>query len=262
MTLIAELNQLIQILEAQIPANPSSEQNQRLEKRLEKELAKYFRKLEGAFPYARIERLYNKYTESLGSETENAIAPILSTFKDTLIKFVNGYLVEVYVSGSAEMITWGKTKGGVPISYEGPPISQAIDWAKKQGARLVTQMDDETKRRLAQVVSDGIKNKRGVPGLARDIRNSFDNMSMYRSKLISQTETRQALFSASHDRMIDMGITGKEWVLGAGGAEGNCPQCQANAAEGVISVDSEFSTPENDIHPGCTCAIAPAVLKK
>ena len=198
----------------------------------------------------------------LSKDVENALDPLLAAFADTLTTQLNGYLVEIYMSGQAEMITWGTTKAGIPIAYEGPPISQAIDWAGKYGAKLVTQMDEETKRRLAQVISDGIKNKRGVPGLSRDIRKSFDNMSRYRSQLIAKTETRQALFTASHDNMVGMGIDGKEWVLGAGGAEGNCPDCEANAAVGVIPVNEEFPNPEGDIHPGCTCAIAPARLSR
>ena len=196
------------------------------------------------------------------TEIDDILDPLLTTFDKTLITSLNGYLVEIYMTGSAEMITWGKTKGGVPIAYEGPPISEAIEWAEKRAAELVTQMDAETKRRLAQVVSDGIKNKRGVPGLARDIRKTFDNMTKYRSELIAKSETRNALFQASHDRMIDMGITGKEWVLGAGGIEGNCPLCQANNAVGIIPVKSEFPNPEGSIHPGCTCAIAPARLSR
>jgi hypothetical protein len=60
--------------------------------------------------------------------------------------------------------------------------------------------------------------------------------------------------------MKDMGVTGKEWVLGSGGVEGNCDACLANAAVGVIPVDQEFPTPEADIHPGCTCAIAPSMM--
>ena len=52
--------------------------------------------------------------------------------------------------------------------------------------------------------------------------------------------------------MVDMGIEGKEWVLGSGGSDGNCDECLGNAAVGVISVDSDFPTPEGNIHPGCT----------
>jgi len=198
----------------------------------------------------------------LNKDVENALDPLLTGFRTTLFQKLDNQLLAVFLSGQAEMITWGKTKGGVPIAYEGPPISQAIDWAEKHCATLVTQMDTETKTRLAKVISDGIENKRGIPGLARDIKKEFADMTKYRSELIAKTETRQALFQASHDNMVDMGIDGKEWVLGAGGAEGNCEDCQANAAVGVISVNEEFPNPEGDIHPGCTCAIAPARLPK
>ena len=123
-------------------------------------------------------------------------------------------------------------------------------------------MNDETKTRLARVISDGIQNKRGIPGLARDIRKTFDDMTKYRSELIAKTETRQALWAGSHERMLDMGVTGKAWVLGAGGVEGNCQDCIDNADAGDIPVEDEFPTPEGEIHPGCTCAIAPVMLGK
>jgi len=198
----------------------------------------------------------------LNNDVENILDPILATFDSTLTAEFEDQMAEIYLSGSAEMITWGKTKRGIDIAYEGPPIKQAIDYAKKNGARLVTEMDDVTKKRLANIIRQGIDGKRGVPGLARDIRNGFADMSRYRSQLIAKTETRMALFQASHDRSIDMGVTGKEWVLGAGGESGNCDDCLANAGVGSIPIDEEFPTPEGDIHPACTCAVAPVMLRK
>ena len=198
----------------------------------------------------------------LKSDIDDILEPLLATFDSRLTATVEGELTTIHVSGTAEMIAYGKTKLGVPIAYEGPPVQAAIDFAKKRGAQLVTQMDEETKRRLAKVVSDGIKNKRGIPGLSRDIRTTFDDMTKYRSQLIAKTETRNALFSASQDSMVDMGIEGKEWVLGAGGESGNCPDCEANAGVGVIPVSDNFPYPQGDIHPGCTCAIAPARLRR
>lgn len=258
---LTELNQIIQILEAQIPANPESPRNAKLEKRLEKELVKYFDKLEKAFPFGKLDGIYNRYVkEGLGSETGDILDPLLATFDDTLKTDIAGQLTETHISGTAEMVDWGKTKAGIPITYEGPPIQGAIDWAGKHSATLVKGMNAETKKRLAHTISRGIETKRGIPGLARDIRREFGDMSRYRSQLIAKTETRQALFQASHDTMVDMGIDGKEWVLGAGGAEGNCEDCIANAGVGIISVDKDFPIPEGDIHPGCTCAIAPARL--
>lgn len=264
-----ELDKLIEALDAQIPANPRSAANRRAAVRLERVLKQYFTALENALSEELIEQLYYKYVVQEAAMGKGAwdgihstLDPILAMFHDTLRANIAGQVTDIYVSGSAEMVTWGHTLGGVPIAYEGPPIQWAIDWAEKHCATSVTEMDEETKRRLAKVIADGIEGKRGVPGLARDIRGEFADMSKYRSKLIAQTETRQALFAASHDNMVAMGIDGKEWILGSGGETGNCDDCIANAVVGIIPVEQEFPTPEGDIHPGCTCAIAPAILKK
>jgi len=63
MAVITELNQIISLLEAQIPANPNAPANLKLRKRLEGELVKYFNKLEKAFPYSRLSGIYNRYVE-------------------------------------------------------------------------------------------------------------------------------------------------------------------------------------------------------
>ena len=161
------------------------------------------------------------------------------------------------------MITWGKTKGGIPIAYEGPPNQVAIDWAKKHGATLVTQMAEETQRRLALTVSNGIAQKRGIPGLARDIRNTFGDMTKYRSELIARTETASALSQASLDTMADMGIDGKEWVT-SGSTFSQEDECGENEAQGVIPVGQAFSSGHHapPAHPDCECALAPARLPK
>jgi len=198
--------------------------------------------------------------ESVGAD--GIIDPMLSSFTSQLETMLAGELAEIYFEGSAEMISWGQTKAGVPITYEGPPVSEAVKWSKAHSAKLVTKVNEETKRRIAKTISDGIANKRGVPGIGKDIRDNFGNMSKYRSELISKTETRQALFQASHDRSVEMGVTGKEWILGAGGSRGNCDLCIANADQGPIPVNDSFYNPEESIHPGCTCAVAPVMLEK
>ncbi len=186
--------------------------------------------------------------------------PVLATFTEQFRADISGELTEVYLSGQAEMVTWGKTKGGIPIAYEGPPITHAINWAERHGATLVTQMAVETKRRLAHTIATGIKNKRGIPGLARDIRGTFDDMSLYRAKTIARTETAFALTDASLNTMVDMGIDGKEWVT-IGDADVS-PECLSNAGQGVIPVKDSFSggTSGPPQHPNCRCSLAPAKL--
>lgn len=264
MSVVSELDKIIVILESSIPASQNSPKHQREKRKLELKLAKYFRSLEDAFPYSKLDRLYNKYVikEALGSETRGMLDPILGQFEDSLTTTFNGELAEIYLSGQAEMITWGKTKGGVPIAYEGPPAREAIEWAKKHSATLVKGMNEETQRRLANVISQGIANKRGIPGLARDIRGTFVDMTKFRSELIARTETAGALSQSSLDTMADMGIDGKEWVTA--GDDRVSDDCLGNEAEGVIPANQSFSggvmAPPQ--HPDCRCAVAPARLRK
>ena len=197
----------------------------------------------------------------LNKDIENILDPILKTFDETLQTEISGQIAETYISGQAEMITYGKTKLGIPIAYEGPPIQGAIDWAEKRSATLVKGMGEETKKRLAHTISQGIENKRGIPGLARDIKGTFADMSKHRSELIARTETANALSTASLDNMKDMGIEGKEWITA--GDDLVSDECEANEAEGVIPVNQEFSggvmAPPQ--HPDCRCVVAPARLK-
>lgn len=62
-TLVEALEDLATALEADIPASPIDPKNQRLDARLEAEMARYFRKLAKAFPYAKIAALYNRLVE-------------------------------------------------------------------------------------------------------------------------------------------------------------------------------------------------------
>ena len=270
-----ELERIISLVEAKIPANPNSENHVSRAGKLQRKLSSYFNKLADAFPYHKLGTIYSRYiTESIGTDTGGIIDPMLSSFTSELEAIIAGELAEVYFEGSAEMVSWGQTKAGVPITYEGPPMSEAVKWSKAHSAKQVTLINQETKRQIAQVVSDGIKNKRGIPGIASDIRHKLGWMGrgapsdipgltqQARAELIAKTETRKALFQASHDRSVEMGVTGKEWILGSGGQQGNCDACIGNADQGVIPINQDFYNPEDTIHPGCTCAIAPAMLKE
>lgn len=193
---------------------------------------------------------------TLKRDLDDMLDPILRTLSSTVKAMLVGHLMDVYISGSAEMVAWA----GVP--YEGPPIEQATKYAEKHCAKLVTQMDEETKRRLAKTISDGIEQKRGIPGLSKDLRTEFGDMTKHRSELIARTETSSALSQASLDRMADMGIDGKEWVTV--GDDRVSDECAGNEAEGIIPVGQAFSggvmAPPQ--HPDCRCALAPARLPR
>jgi len=189
--------------------------------------------------------------------------PILRAFARELTSTVQGHLVTAYLRGSAEMLEWGRTvTTDMPIYHEGPPMQQAMTYAQKRAALLVKGLNDETREQMRGIIQYAIKQKRGVPGLSRDLRNQMKNMSKIRSKVIARTETADALESAFMDRAHDMGVTGKEWVITDTG-DWDC-MCEENANAGVIPIDKPF--PSGDMsppaHPNCRCALAPVMLKR
>ncbi len=61
--LLREIDKTIAVLESEIPANPASEKNERLEKRLQRSLAEYFNGLEKAMDWDAVERIYYRYVK-------------------------------------------------------------------------------------------------------------------------------------------------------------------------------------------------------
>jgi len=58
MSIIAKLDETINFLEAQIPANPASDKNEKIEKRMQKSLAQYFRNIDNAIDWNTLEQIY------------------------------------------------------------------------------------------------------------------------------------------------------------------------------------------------------------
>lgn len=263
---LAEIDQILERLQSRLPCNINSPENQRLEKRFRRDLAKHFRSLADAFPYQEIDHLYFKYVkESLGSETEDIIDALIRAFGSSFTIMIEGHLAAIYIDGTVQMMTWGMVKGGIPIAYEGPPVEEAIAYAREHGARLVTHVGDTTKERIAKIISDGIKNKRGIPGIQADIQRQFkawgriSEMPMSRASMIARTETNDALSQAFLDRAKDMDIEAKEIVTGT-----PCELCASNAAEGIVPINHVFGSGHlrPPFHPNCVCALAPARLPK
>ena len=253
--MIEQLNQIISILEAQIPANPASPANVRLAKRLEKQLSKYFKALADAFPYYKLETIYAKNVkESAASEANDFIKPAVLAFRAELELMLADHMAMVYIDGYTQTTAWAG------LAFEGPPIEKAVAWSKTYAGKLVKAIDEETRLRLANVVSDGIKNKRGVPGISRDLRKSFTDMSKVRADMIARTETAQALGEGFLDSAKKLGVQGKSWVTAGDGNVSD--ECFANEKQGPIPLNQAFisgaMTPPQ--HPNCRCAVVPEYI--
>ena len=199
---------------------------------------------------------------TVDKQVGKAIDPILKTVNSALLAKFTDQMVKIYLAASVEMMTYGKTKLGIPIPFEGPPTKEAIAYAESHCAEMVTLMDEETKRRIAQVVSDGIKHKRGVDGIARDLKNMFIDMSRStemtasRARMIARTESSDALSQAFMDRAEDLKIGYKQVFT-----SDPCDICRGNAAEGIVPIDHVFQSghKKTPFHPNCVCSLAPAL---
>jgi hypothetical protein len=140
------------------------------------------------------------------------------------------------------------------ISFDVPPYDEALDWAVKYGSKMITKMDKETKQRIAAEVRDSVERGDPLPDLAKTIRTTIEDMTRYRSMLISRTETANALSVGSLSTAVQMNATHKEWV-----AEPDCCEiCADNMSEGLIPIEDSFQSGDDcpPAHPNCRCALA------
>ncbi len=268
------LDELIEVVEARLPAQSGAPKYLRAAKRIEAIMRRYFDALANALPEDDWAMLYYRHVEATPArDIDDFLDPLLGAFSAQLEAEIAGELVDIYLSGSAEMVTWGQTQAGIPIAFEGPPIQDAIDYAQSRisRAKLVDGITAETKRTLSKVISDGIANKRGIDGIARDLKNELGWMGRgrpseikgltlkSRADMIARTETANALSAASLDRSKAMGITHKEWIT-AGDAQVS-DECLGNEAQGAIPTQQVFSggTLAPPQHPNCRCSLAPSM---
>lgn len=61
--LLAEVDRLLEIAADKLPASQQSPRNQRHQRAMQKQLVRYFRKVEAAFPYRTMAAIYNRYVE-------------------------------------------------------------------------------------------------------------------------------------------------------------------------------------------------------
>jgi hypothetical protein len=145
--------------------------------------------------------------------------------------------------------------------FEGPPMSQAVEYAKTLHSDLLKDFDDNTQKRIAQIISNGIKNKRGLSGISVDIRKEFPNIPKHKADIVALTETNIALSEGAMQKMRAMGVDGKEWIP----ADANpCEMCAKNVTVGVIPIDVPFPSGhiQTPAHDGCRCCISPARLNR
>ena len=195
------------------------------------------------------------------TELDKLLRPYITSFNAQLTTELEGEMADIYIEGSTQVMTWGKSKKGIPIPFEGPPSAEAIAFAKEHCATMITEMSETTQSQIANSIGRSIQGKRGIEGMQRDLRYAIkgmtegDEVSISRARMIARTESNTALSQSFLDTSIAMGVDYKEWI-----AFDPCPICSQNTGK-VVAMDKVFTSGHlrPPAHPNCRCALAPAL---
>ena len=114
-----------------------------------------------------------------------------------------------------------------------------------------------SRERVRTLVSRTIEQGDSLQTLAKSIREDY-GFSRSRAMSIANTETQNAIGTATVESFQSQGFEGKRWVTAGDGLV--CPICSANGSAGAIPVNSPFPSGHSHTpgHPGlCRCKIEP-----
>ncbi|HUU39574.1 MAG TPA: hypothetical protein VMW42_01395 [Desulfatiglandales bacterium] len=162
----------------------------------------------------------------------------------------------------------------------------AVAWAEKNTAALVTEVTLETQNAIKAYIVEGVKKGKSIPAIAKELRPLVGltekqifavanyeewlilnrpeysvkviremaevharRLHRYRAQLISKTETRMALNEGTFQGYGQMGIKKLEGVS----SSDSCEWCLENINGQVVTIDEARSI-DGETHPACECA--------
>ena len=140
------------------------------------------------------------------------------------------------------------------------PYTEAADWARKYGGKLVRGVTRTTRDRVGVNVSNWIESGESLPALTRQLMTDH-GFSRARAKLIAITETTASYSRGELTAAGELEKEGyfdyeKEWQTAMDDIV--CPICKPLQGERVSGVNTNFDTTAGSIkgppaHPGCRC---------
>lgn len=237
-----------------------------IERRCQRELAAYFRKLGSSIRSLHLESLAESDNAEVARHTaEMRLGNVLRTHQPLLrsILETNGR--------AAQVIAWMSDDFSEADAGKKPPPNfvatnaamdrlgitgrQAAEYAAQYAAQSVAGIDATTSRIVADIIQRGILERLGVPGTARALREAIDGMTGGRARLIASTEMNDAMSQATLEKLFRNGAQYKQLIA----SPDACDECLAIAEAGPVPLGDSFEGDEDTydrtpIHPGCRCA--------
>jgi hypothetical protein len=177
-------------------------------------------------------------------------------------------------------------------SLTGATREEILQIAREQAARLIKDIESGTAQGIADIIANGLRDQKGIPGIAKDLRemiglnpqriqavnkyrDELEKSGKYtkeqidklvskfaekqhreRAELIANNEMRRAMSEGEKQVMQSRGAQYKTWQTHADSKVSD--GCEANQAQGPIPIDEPFQsghdTPPR--FPGCRCTVS------
>lgn len=236
-------------------------ERERAVKRLEKEVAKWFR-WQGRLVMKKLPTLRKHFQESAGSDFDSMFDRAIK------VTVLNGE--EIFEAGMVPAVSQGYTayaeELGMKAAFElDHPV--AVEWAKKQAAIDVADVGKTTKKTIRGIVTRGLEEGASYDTVARRITKRFSEFAVgkpqlhieSRAHLVAVNENAVAYAHGESTLIDDIEATGidmeKSWHTV--GDDRVSDGCQRNANANWIPNDRAF--PSGDMtyprFPGCRCNV-------
>lgn len=132
--------------------------------------------------------------------------------------------------------------------------TRARDWANSYAAGLITNINDTTRDRVRQAITQWISNGDPLSALVRELQSTFGRS---RAELLASTEVTRAYAQANREAYRESKIVSKmRWFTAFD--ERVCPICGSMHGQ-EVGLDEQFSIGGPPAHPRCRCWIVPVV---
>src|SRR5262249_4594948 len=155
----------------------------------QKDLESYFQSLGKKIEALNLERLVEHNTKEIAVHAaEMKLGHVIRTANPVLKDLLALHIQAAMLSG--QHVHHFAEAADDPLTTDGFEITSDVAalYASVHAGELVTGIDDTTQQLIADIIEKGIEQNLGVDGTSQLLRQLFQDMSSYRSRLIATTE--------------------------------------------------------------------------
>ena len=259
------LDILEQNASAKIPASVESPEGKKVVKRFEKAALAYLKSLYAGIPIDAMMAVLKKQGIEEARIEEQAPGEVEKLMAEWVASHANASAEETLAQA---MIVAAQTGAAVALNdllkIEGLgvltdlPVGLAdatLEFARDRAGLLITDIDEVTRKRIAEIIAQGLENQDGIDGIRRSLVE-FTDLDEARAELIARTEANRAMSEGAFRANEAIGATEKEWIT-VGDKDVDDVICIPNEDEGKIPIRDSFQSGDlfTPGHPDCRCSV-------